>query len=560
MMRAPRWRATVQMGLGYGALGVVMAAGQAPLGWWWATLAALTALFLILPMQAPPRVWAGRLWAAGAGYFAASLFWIIEPFFVEPEIHGWMAPFALMLMAGGLALFWAGAGWIAARLIPGPADRFEGALWHVTRKRPRAVPTHPPRTRPRALPALARGRDQRVGEPQQSAGWDITHSARRRIAALVLAMTGLELLRGWVFTGFPWASLGHVLIDTGAVHLAALGGAGLLSLLVLGGAALLAHGARARRLPALVLAVALGAGAWGWGHTRPPAPDPLEQIIRLAQPNAPQDEKWRDDRALFFFERLLDQTSAPAQPAPALILWPETSVPFFLEFPGEGLVMMAEAIAVHGADARLGFGVQRYEDRRYFNSLALIDRDAQVSHIYDKHHLVPFGEYVPFSEAILGTGLAGFAAQVLAGYSPGPGPALLDLGDLGTALPLICYESIFPRHLRTTARPDWVLQITNDAWFGTLTGPYQHLAQARLRAVEQGLPVLRAANTGVSAVIDARGGVSAQLGLGQAGYLDAPLPRALPPTPYARLGDWPIWLIVLGGLALLALRSRGQQG
>lgn len=502
-MRVPRWRATAQLALGYGALGAVMAAGQAPLGWWWTTLAALMALFLVLPKQARPRIWAGRLWAAGSGYFAASLFWIVEPFFVEPEIHGWMAPFALVFMAGGLALFWAAAGWIAARLTTG---------------------------------------------------------ASARSAALVLAMTGLELARGWVFTGFPWASLGHVLIDTAAVHLAALGGAGLLSLLVLGGAALLAHGARARRLAALVLAVALGAGAWGWGHTRPPAPDPQGQIIRLAQPNAPQDEKWRDDRALLFFERLLDQTSAPAQPAPALILWPETSVPFFLEFPGDGLVMMAEAMAGHGPETRLGFGVQRYQDRRYFNSLALIDTDARISHIYDKHHLVPFGEYVPFSEAILGTGLAGFAAQVLAGYSPGPGPALLDLGDLGMALPLICYESIFPRHLRATARPDWVLQITNDAWFGTLTGPYQHLAQARLRAVEQGLPVLRAANTGVSAVIDARGGVTAQLGLGQAGFLDAPLPRALAPTPYARFGDWPIWLIVLGGLALLAVRGRSQRG
>lgn len=410
-------------------------------------------------------------------------------------------------------------------------------------KRPRAAPTRPPLHAPRALPALTRG----------------------RIAALVLAMTGLELARGWVLTGFPWASLGHVLIDSGAVHLAALGGAGLLSLFVLVLAALLAHGARARALPArlgaLVLAVVLGAGAWGWGHSRPPAPAAQEQIIRLAQPNAPQDEKWRDDRALFFFERLLDQTSAPAQPAPALILWPETSVPFFLEYPGDGLVMMAEAMAAHGPETRLGFGVQRYEeDGRYFNSLALIDRDAQITDIHDKHHLVPFGEYIPFSEALLGTGLAGFAAQVLAGYSPGPGPALLDLGDLGTALPLICYESIFPRHLRTETRPDWVLQITNDAWFGTLTGPYQHLAQARLRAVEQGLPVLRAANTGVSAVIDARGGVTAQLGLGQAGFLDAPLPRALAPTPYARFGDWPIWLIVLGGLALLAARGRGQRG
>lgn len=484
----------------HGVLGAVMATGQAPLGWWWATIAALVVMFHILPLDATARNWAWRVWATGTGYFAASLFWIVEPFFIEPERHGWMAPFALVLMAGGMALFWAIAGWSAAR--------------------------------------MARGRG--------------------RLVALVAALVALELVRGWVFTGFPWAMLGHVLVGTPLMQLAAWGGAGALSLLVVVAALLPVLGQTGAQRGAGVLgALGLVAGLWVWGGAQTELPAPRDHVIRLAQPNAPQAEKWQGDNPQRFFNRLLDQTAAPASPAPALVVWPETAVPFFLEYAGDGLAMMAQAAQEHGPDTLLAFGVQRYDAGRYFNSLAVLDITAQVTQTYDKHHLVPFGEYVPLSEFLLGSGVAGFAAQVLQGYSAGPGPALLDMGPLGHALPLICYESIFPRHLRGTDRPDWVLQITNDAWFGELTGPFQHLAQARLRAVEQGLPVLRVANTGVSAVIDARGGMVAQLGLGETGFLDTPLPGALPATAYARFGDVPLWLVLLGLFgAMTALRKR----
>ncbi|WP_439562332.1 apolipoprotein N-acyltransferase [Roseinatronobacter sp.] len=489
--KAARW----SLLLGYGAIGTVMAAGQAPLGWWWATICAAALLFYSLPVHATPKEWGWRLWAAGTGYFGASLFWIVEPFFIEPERHGWMAPFALVLMAGGLALFWAASGWLAARLAYG----------------------------------------------------------RGRLPALVGGIVGFELLRGWVFTGFPWAMLGHVLVGTPFMQLAALGGAGALSLLVLVVALLPALGSRLpQRMGGFAASVVLMAGLWVWGNAQTDLPPPQDHVIRLAQPNAPQSEKWQGDNPQRFFNRLLDQTAAPADPAPALVVWPETAVPFFLEYAGDGLMMMAQAAHEHGPETQLAFGVQRYDGARYFNSLAVLDITAQVTQVYDKHHLVPFGEYVPLSEFLLGTGLAGFAAQVLSGYSAGHGPALLDMGPLGQALPLICYESIFPRHLRGTERPDWVLQVTNDAWFGELTGPFQHLAQARLRAVEQGLPVLRAANTGVSAVIDARGGLVAELGLGETGFIDALLPGALPATLYARYGDIPVW-----GLVVLILSGAG---
>ncbi|NBB98041.1 MAG: apolipoprotein N-acyltransferase [Alphaproteobacteria bacterium] len=486
MTRLPRWLAAP-------AIGAVMALGQAPLGWWWASMIAGAVLFALLPPA--PRAATRWLWLAGAGYFGLALVWIVQPFFIDPAAHGWMAPFALVLMAGGMALFWGGAG-LAARFGP---------------------------------------------------------------VMVAVAFLALELLRGWVFTGFPWAMLGHVLIDTALVQLASLGGAGLLSALVLAVMTLpaMARSARGRAIGGGV-AVALLTGAWVWSAARVP-PDMAQtgQVVRLVQPNAPQSEKWDQARALFFFERMLEQTAAPATPAPALVVWPETSVPFLLEYPGAAFGMMADAARAHGRDTQIGFGVQRLEDGRYYNSLALLDVRGTVGQVYDKHHLVPFGEYIPFADLIAGSPVGGLAGQALQGYSAGPGPRALDLGPLGRALPLICYEAIFPRHSRLAPRPDWLLQVTNDndAWFGTFSGPYQHLAQARLRTVEQGLPLLRSANTGVSAGFDGYGRSLGQLALGIDGVLDIPLPPALPPTFYARWGDWPIWaLLVVLALGVVARR------
>jgi apolipoprotein N-acyltransferase len=237
------------------------------------------------------------------------------------------------------------------------------------------------------------------------------------------------------------------------------------------------------------------------------------------------------------------------------VIWPETAVPYLLdrnpEIPG--------ILADYGRGATLAVGVQRLDGTRAFNSMAVIAPDAEVTAIYDKHHLVPFGEYIPFGDlAYRLFGISAFAAQMGNGYSPGPGPVILDLGPtIGRVLPLICYEAVFPQGLRNApGRADWILQITNDAWFGTLTGPYQHLAQAQLRAIEQGLPLVRVANTGVSAVIDAKGRVQASIPLGQSAHLDAALPAALPPTAYARFGELPA-LLLLAGLASLLALGRG---
>lgn len=485
------------------ALGVVMASGQAPFGLWWLTLAALVALVWQLSRSpgSGAAFWTGAL--AGLGYFAFALQWLIEPFMVQPERHAWMAPFALFLMSAVLALFWALASALAAWVAPG---------------------------------------------------------SRLRALVLVPALTGAEMLRGVVFTGFPWALLGHVWIDTPVVQLAAVvGAAGLTGFtLVLAALPFAGRGKPGQWVLALVSAVLL-ATVWHAGSLRlaRPLPAPAhEGQVRLVQPNAPQHLKWRADMAEYFFARhlaLTARTPAEGAPAPDLVIWSETAVPFLLEYPGAGLLRIADA----AAGTPLVMGVQRLQDEHYYNSLALIGPDAVPQQVYDKHHLVPFGEYVPFADALLGPGYAGFASRQLSGYSRGPGPQLMDFGPLGRALPLICYEAVFPRHLRGTERPDWILQATNDAWFGRLTGPYQHLAQARLRAVEQGLPLVRSANTGISAVIGPRGEVLAALPLDVADALDAPLPAALPATPYARSGDAPWWLAVLAMLLAAALRRRG---
>jgi apolipoprotein N-acyltransferase len=226
-------------------------------------------------------------------------------------------------------------------------------------------------------------------------------------------------------------------------------------------------------------------------------------------------------------------------------------VPYMLEYAPSVAGMITDA----SQGRPVATGIQREEGALFFNSLRVLTGAGEELARYDKHHLVPFGEYVPFGDlAYRWFGITAFAAQSGATYSAGPGPTVLDLGPLGRVLPLICYEAVFPRLVNNAPeRADWMLQITNDAWFGIRTGPFQHLDQARLRAVEQGLPLIRVANTGVTAVIDARGRIRQALPFGEVGVLDTALPAALPPTPYARFGDLPLALL-LAGLALLAIR------
>ncbi|WP_134724416.1 apolipoprotein N-acyltransferase [Paracoccus luteus] len=478
--------------------GAAAALGQAPWGLWPVTLAAMAVMLWRVSRAPDARAALRRSLAIGTGHFAVAMLWIAQPFLVQPEIYGWMAPFALTLTALGGGLFWAAPGWLGHRL---------------------------------------------------------GHDAASRAVAVAVLLVGSDWLRGWIFTGLPWALTGHVWIDTPAAQIAAWGGALALSALTMAAAVLpVTQGLRR----GTVLAAMLVGAAWlaGLARLAQPLPPDTPHVIRLVQPDADQTLKWDPVWAPQFYQRLIDLSSAPMGGSsdgrrPDAVVWPETSVPFLLD---QAEPALAQIAAASGAPTLVG--IQRSQGMAWFNSLAEFTADARIGQVYDKFHLVPFGEYIPWGDALARVGITAFAAQSGSGYAAGPGPRVLDLAGLPPVQPLICYEAIFPQDLARHAgrRPEWLLQITNDAWFGTLSGPYQHLAQARLRAIQSGLPLLRSANTGVSAAVDARGRLRGSLALGTSGALDAVLPGALPATLWWRWGDAPILAALAAALAALIWR------
>lgn len=484
------------------AAGLLGALGQAPFNLWWLSVPGFALILILLRRSDSPRQSALIGWAAGTGYFALTLVWIIEPFLINAARHGWMAPFALVGMSAGLALFWGLAGWI-------------------------------------------------------------THRLGASALACIASFAAVEVARSYVLTGFPWALPGHIWIDTPVIHAAALFGHHGLTLLTLTAAAglvLLLTPAR-RWWGVAGLALVAAVGLWGGTvirhDTGAAQPIPADRpIIRMVQPNAPQHLKWDRDAIPFFFQRQVDYTAAPTdipdRPRPDLILWAETALSVLLENAEPELT----AIAAAADGVPVVLGIQRFVGQRTYNSALYLDQGGVIRAIYDKHRLVPFGEYMPFGEVMARFGIHGMAASRGGGFSVGPGARLMGLGALGQALPLICYEAVFPEVIHAApARPDFLMQITNDAWFGEFSGPYQHLAQARLRAVEQGLPMVRVANTGVSAMIDPLGRITASLPLNTAGWLDAALPAPLPPTLYARTGEGPV-LALIAALLMIAAGLR----
>ncbi len=460
------------------ALGAVMAQGLAPQNWVLAAPIGLIGIsFLFLRETTHGRAW-WLGWCFGAGYFATGLSWIVEPFQIDAATYGWMAPFALVFLAGGLALFWGGAFYVAQRVSQG--------------------------------------------------NW--------RILALIGAWSLMEFLRAYALTGFPWAALGQLAVGDLTLRLLPwIGphGVALAKLLVSLPLPLLAQ----RKLWALIPS---GSAVAIVGTVLPSLPKPedvtmTDHKVRLVQPNAPQDEKWDPEKRWDFVRRQVGYSAIA--PQPDLIVWPETAVPQLLNYATDTLEVISQS--AHGTPILMG--IQREEDGNYFNSAVLLDAAGEPQATYDKVHLVPFGEYMPFPDLVARFGIYGLAARANSGYSAGAGQPVLP-SPVGHFLPLICYEGVFPHEVPTVAdRPDFLALLTNDAWFGTYSGPQQHLVQAQMRAAEQGLPMVRVANTGVSAMIDPFGRIvpDAMIPLGQAGFVDAALPSPLPATLYAHTGDWP---------------------
>ena len=481
--------------------GAASGLGQVPFSMMPVSLMGFGLLIWLVAGARGPGGAALRAWLGGAGYFAATIYWIVEPFYIEPDRHAALAPLALTLCAAGFALFWALAG---------------------------------------AVSALAR------------------HPAARAVA-LAGGITIGELARGYILTGFPWALPAYGWSESRAIGLASVLGPYGLTLLTLGLAAVAAGLVRTGRAPlaAVPAALALALPLAGAAVLPPVAGTEGRPVVRLVQPNAPQDEKWIPEKARAYLLRQIEYTAEAAMPRPDLVVWPETSIPYVLD--QAQVVVDAVADAAQGTPVVVG-GLRR-DAAGFYNHLAVVQPDATLTDGYDKYHLVPFGEYVPRA-GILGFVTASFSfLDERSSYTPGPGPRLIDLPGIGRALPLICYEAIFPQDVAAAPeRPDLLLQITNDAWFGTFSGPQQHLAQARFRAVEQGVPLVRAANTGISAVIDAGGRVTASIPLDQAGYVDAAIPPPTAPTLYARTGDAAALIaaltLLLGGIVAGRRRSR----
>jgi apolipoprotein N-acyltransferase len=286
--------------------------------------------------------------------------------------------------------------------------------------------------------------------------------------------------------------------------------------------------------------------------------------LRIMQPNLQQDVRFNYAAKAEVMQKYLslsDRASGPLSTGvrdTSILIWPESAFPFFLTREPDAMAEIADLLhdgtvlitgAVRAPDLPPGARITRA-----YNSIYVIDHDGSVLSVYDKLHLVPFGEYLPYQDWLERLGLQQLT-KVEGGFIPGTRRRTLEIPNAPRALPLICYEAIFPGDVASRDdRAGWIVNLTNDGWFGISTGPYQHLQQVRLRAIEQGLPVVRAANTGISAVIDPLGRIVARLGLGIEGVLDSSLPAAIPPTFYARAGDIPAAVLVIAGLIFVIRR------
>ncbi|MEZ5892390.1 MAG: apolipoprotein N-acyltransferase [Parvularculaceae bacterium] len=447
-------------------------------------------------------------WFWGFGYFLVGVYWMALSFFVQADQYAWMAPFAMMGMPAFLALFTAAVAAICN--------------------------------------ALPRG------------GW-------ARIALFAALFALVEYARGHILTGLPWNLAGQALAGTAiGAQTAAYYGAYGLSLVAVFLAAAPAAGfdGRARLRSGLFVMLAGTALLYGFGWMRLNAPEPegdARIIVRIVQPNIPQREKidwnlWNRN-----FARQLEQSLGPVPPdATLFVIWPENAAPLVQEY-DDALAVLARDLPARSV--LLAGTVRRARDddgrERWYNSLAVIEDDhgeRVVTAQYDKHHLVPIGEYLPFFDFFNSIGVAALTPYQDEGFSAGSGPTTFSAAGSSFS-PMICYEAIFPgASYPKGARPDWLVTVTNDAWFGDSSGPRQHLDMARLRSIETGLPMARSANTGVSALIDGKGRILARKKLYTAGKIEAPLPPPLSRTIYDIAGDWPF--LALAALFLLfGLRS-----
>jgi apolipoprotein N-acyltransferase len=441
-------------------------------------------------------------WAFGFGQFLVGLYWIGNAFEVDAANHAWQIPFVLALLPGGLALF------------PALACVVATGFWQ---------------------------------------------NGPARVLVLSAALALSQYLRGHILTGFPWnlAAYGWGAVPEILQSASVLGSYGLSLITILLGVSLAELCARGRPRAYILpgsMAV-LFALIWTGGAIRLDAtvPDVPNVRLRIVQPNIPEAEKFEPQFVTRNWRRLLGLSRAEQGPEPTHIIWPESAPPFFL---GREPAALDEIAVLTGTNHVLITGAARVAtnaegERKYYNSVYVFGHGGRLAGLYDKFHLVPFGEYLPMESFFHALGIDKLVNSP-GGFSAGPGPRTLVVPGAPLVSPLICYEAIFPDQVTGSPRPKWLVNVTNDAWFGTFSGPYQHLLSVRVRAIEEGLPIVRAAGTGISAIIDPLGRIKGELGMNRMGVVDGTLPQALPPTFYALHGD-----VLFAGLIVLLVGLAG---
>ena len=494
----PGWR-------GFALISLAGAAGALalpPVGW--VPMMALSIAVLVWAwFGATTRTQVFRLaWAWGLGYYTVGFYWIANALLVDAARFAWMIPFATLGLGALMAVFGASAV-LAAHLVS-------------ERLAPRPGPS--------------------------------------RILWLAVFWTISEWCRTFVMTGFPWNPLGSVWNDILPVlqlgALTGIHGLSLMTMLVFGLLASAPFLSNPRRrawgavCPVIILAVIAAAG---WVRMDAHATTYVDgPVLRLVQPAIKQADKWRPGTRDTVLDDLVELSRRPGFDTVTHVIWPESAAPFdltddlirrqraALAAPVGGLLLAGAPRAVLGTTGTW----------HYLNSLLALNGAGQILGIYDKVHLVPFGEYVPMRRILP----LPSALNAVGEFSPGPGPQTLILPGTPPVGPQICYESIFPGKMinKSQVRPKWLLIVTNDGWFGNSAGPYQHLAAGRMRAIEEGLPVVRVANTGISGVFDSVGRMTAKLDLGTRGIVDVRLPEAMASVPpYGRFGDGVALVLVL---------------